>query len=280
MGRGKSPETLRIIETCQKILKAHNPMTLRQVFYQLVSRQIIENTEARYKAVSKILISARQEKIVPWEWIEDRLRIPRAVNMWRDLPDFAETAVRSYRRDVWPGQSAYIEVWLEKDALSGIFERQLDGYGVTLNVGRGYDGWTSIHNAADRFGSGEGGTILYFGDFDPSGENMFESLIERLAFFDCQPKLIKCALTLDDIERYNLPPAPAKKTDTRAAHFIAKYGNRTVELDALPLDVLKGRVIEEVESRLDLGALEHIREIEDTERKKLLDSMKSMREEG
>jgi len=87
----------------------------------------------------------------------------------------------------------------------------LADYGVTLNVGRGYDGWDSIHSAAARFGTGEGVTVLYYGDFDPSGEDMVRSLQERLAFFGCEPEIVKCALTLDDVHRYNLPPAFAKK---------------------------------------------------------------------
>jgi len=113
-------------------------------------------------------------------------------------------AAASFRLDVWERQPTYLEVWLEKDALSGIFEDVLHRYGVTLNVGRGYDGWDSIHNAADRLSDGD--TILYFGDFDPSGEDMVRSLRERLAFFGCNPTVVKCALTAEDIERYQLPP--------------------------------------------------------------------------
>ena len=83
--------------------------------------------------------------------------------MWNNLADFAETVRRAYRRDVWDTQPGYLEVWLEKDALSGIFEDVLQSYGVTLNVGRGFDGWSSIKNAADRYEDREDVTILYFG---------------------------------------------------------------------------------------------------------------------
>jgi hypothetical protein len=71
--------------------------------------------------------------------------------MYRDLRDFLGVVAYSSQRDVWPTQPAYVEVWLEKDALSGIFEQELRPYVVTLNVGRGYDGWDSIHHAADRY---------------------------------------------------------------------------------------------------------------------------------
>lgn len=181
--------------------------------------------------------------------------------MWADLSAFSDAALSSYRRDVWGGQVGYLEVWLEKDALSGIFERALNPYGVTLNVGRGYDSWSSIYEASERYGDGTV-TVLYFGDFDPSGEDMVRSLVDRLGFFDCYAPIEKVALTVEDIERYELPPNPAKRTDTRSAAFIARYGDQAVELDALPPDVLEGLIIAEVEARMNLEALEATKEQE------------------
>lgn len=187
--------------------------------------------------------------------------------MWSGLSDFSDTVCKGYRRDVWDYQPTYFEVWLEKDALSGIFEDLLNPYGVTLNVGRGYDGWDSIRNAAQRFNELDIPVgILYFGDFDPSGEDMVRSLKERLEFFECKPKIVKCALTFDDVTRYSLPPDFAKKTDTRAKDFIARYGDIAVELDALPGNVLRERLKEEVEARLDLSALNAVKELERDER--------------
>ena len=266
----KHAKTIRLVEIAKEALANEHPMTVRQVYYQLVSRQVIKNCRGSYQAVSNALVDARREGVIPWRWVEDRLRRPRRVSMWADLPDFAETCRNSYRRDVWPTQPNYLEVWLEKDALSGIFEGVLDSYGVTLNVGRGYDGWDSIHNAATRFReAARSVTVLYFGDFDPSGEDMHRSLIERLASFGCKPEVFKCALTRDDIDRYRLPPDFAKKTDTRARGFIAKNGDASVELDALPMNVLRDRLIEEVKSRMDLDALAAVKAMEEEERTRL-----------
>jgi Helix-turn-helix domain len=150
--------------------------------------------------------------IIPWEHIEDLLRRPRSASMWSGLADFAEMAARSYRRDVWETQPIRVEVWLEKDALSGIFEDVLDQHGVTLNVGRGFDGRDSIHNAARRLGNGD--VILYFGDCDPSGEDMVRSLRERLDDQGARPEIVKCALTIGDIEAYGLPADFTKASDT------------------------------------------------------------------
>jgi hypothetical protein len=260
-------KTLELIDAARAELEKYHPMTLRQVFYRLVSGLVLENTEASYKRLSRVLVLARQEGAIPWEWIEDRLREPRRVSMWAGLADFAETAARAYRRDVWATQPAYLEAWLEKDALSGVFGQVLEGYGVTLNVGRGYDSWTSICEAAGRLDDDT--TILYFGDFDPSGEDMVRSLAERLGFFGCWPEIVKVALTLEDIARYRLPPMPAKQSDSRAAAHIAKHGNVAVELDALPPPVLRERLEAAVRERLDLEALEAVKELEDKERESL-----------
>ena len=268
---GRQRKTQRIIEVAIEVLSEHSPMTVRQVYYQLVSRQVIENNRGQYQAVSKALVAARKEGLIPWSRIEDRLRRPRRVSMWNGLKHFADTACAAYRRIVWADQPEYIEVWLEKDALSGIFEEALRPYGVTLNVGRGFDGWDSIHNAAGRLSDYD--TILYFGDFDPSGEDMVRSLRVRLAFFDTEPEIIKCALTADDIRRYGLPTDFAKKTDTRSAAFIAKHGDVSVELDALPMDVLRERLVSEVEARMDLEALAETKAEEDAERERLREAL-------
>ena len=269
-------KTEQLIDAAVGILREHRPMTVRQVFYQLVSRQVIKNDRSQYSSVSRCLVNARKEGIIPWAWVEDRLRRPRCVSMWSGLAAFADTARRSYRRDVWETQPCYIEAWLEKDALAGIVEDVLDPYGVTLNVGRGYDGWDSIRNAAERFGDGKGKVILYLGDFDPSGEDMLCSLRGRLGFFHCEPEIVKCALTGDDILRYQLPPDPAKRTDTRSKRFIEKHGDLSVELDALPVDVLRDRLVGEVESRMDLAALAGVKVLEETERSTLVEALSSV----
>ncbi len=260
-------KTQEMIDAAYGVLSKGHLMTVRQVYYQLVAAHIIENNRGRYQAVSNALVDARKSGEIPWEWIEDRMRKPREVTMWDDLPEFIAAVRRSYRRDVWADQPHYLEAWLEKDALSGIFEDTLKPYGVTLNVGRGFDGWDSIKNAAERFGSGDGaGTreaaILYFGDFDPSGEAMVHSLRERLAFFGCEPEIIKCALTFEDISRYQLPPDFTKASDTRSKAFVEQWGDVAVELDALPVDVLRDRLVREVEVHMDLVVLEHTRHLE------------------
>lgn len=273
---GRHARTEAVLEAAVSVLGEHHPMTVRQAYYQLVSRQVLENNRSQYQALSRLLVDARREGVVPWEWLEDRTRRPRSVSMWDGLEEFAETARRAYRRNVWASQPQYLEVWLEKDALSGIFEVVLREYGVTLNVGRGYDGWDSIHKAAGRFQGLEVATILYFGDFDPSGEDMVRSLRERLGELGAEPEVIKCALTLEDVRRYNLPPDFAKVTDSRRKAFVAQFGDVSVELDALPMEVLRERVVTEVEARMDLDALAEVREAEERDLESLVQALSSV----
>lgn len=272
--RRTNEEVAAIKAVAYEELETANPMTLRQVHYRIVARAdtTYTNTPGDYKQLSKWLVQDRLSGAIPWEWIEDRTRKPRSVDMWGDLEEFIRAVRRSYRRDVWADQPDYLEVFVEKDALSAIFEGVLRPYGVTLNVGRGYSSWSSIKSAADRFD--EGGTILYFGDFDPSGEDMVRALEASLANPDLPnggsfPEVVKCALTFDDIETYSLPPDFTKTTDSRAAAFVEKHGDVAVELDALPVTELRDRIVREVEARMDSAALRRTRRAQREERRRL-----------
>ncbi len=263
-------KTLALIEEARSVLSEYNPMTLRQVYYQLVSRQVLENSRSSYQRLSRALVEARQQGLIPWEWIEDRVRRPREVGMWPDVADFLETIRHSYRKDVWESQPRYVEVWLEKDALSGIFEDITRAFGVTLVVGRGYNSWSAYYGAACRFADREKPiTILYFGDFDPSGEDMVRAMRDSLRFFETCPEIEKVALTRQDVADYNLPPDFTKKTDSRARAFIEKHGDLAVELDALSLPVLREKVGKAIAQNLDLDALAEARAEEALEREEL-----------
>lgn len=255
--------TKKLIDAAYVALQEENPMTLRQIYYQLVRKHIIGNNTGQYKRLSNALRKARHMGLIPWEWMEDRGRQPRAVGMWVDLIDFLDTVRDSYRKDIWENQPRYFEIWLEKDALSGIFSEITDEYGITLMVGRGYSSWSALKDAADRFRQVDKPvSIMYFGDFDPSGEDIARVLEDSLNELGSYPRVKKVALTYEDIQAHQLPPALAKKTDTRAKAFIEKYGDISVELDALPLKVLKARIRESIAQNLDLSELRRTREQE------------------
>jgi hypothetical protein len=251
-------------------------MTLRQVHYRLVSRDDIvhPNTENAYDTLSGWLRDDRLAGHIRWEWMEDRMRVARRWKGWVDPAEFLADVLGDYRRDLWQdeAQDHYVEVWLEKDALSGIFSSALERYRVVLNVGRGYDGWTSIKRAADRYNywqcvRGADSTVLYFGDFDPSGEDMHRSLIERLGTLGAHPEVIKIALTRDDAGC--LPGDVTKADDSRAPAFVAKYGDLAVELDALPVEELRARIRQGVEEHINMDALRASHRLEDEQRQEM-----------
>lgn len=273
--RRTNAEVEAVREAAREELAIGHPMTLRQVHYRLVSRDdvIHPNTVSAYDTLSRWLRDDRLAGVVPWEWMEDRLRQATEWDMWDDPATFLHGVRDKYFRNVWQDQSSYVEVWCEKDALSGIFSSVLGPYGVTLNVGRGYDGWSSIKRAAERyqlqrFERGmEEITVLYFGDFDPSGEDMHRSLQERFATLGVYPEIPKVALTPEDARV--LPGDVTKADDSRAAAFVAKYGDVAVELDALPVGELRRRIRTEVEERMDMEALAESNDVERTQRRNL-----------
>lgn len=127
-------KTKDLIQKAYDILNEIHPMTLRQVYYQLVAKQVIENNLNSYQSLSKKLVDARQQGLIPWDWMEDRTREPRRVSMWENLSDFADSVKYSYKKDTWLNQSMYFEIWLEKEALAEIFEDITREYGITLVV--------------------------------------------------------------------------------------------------------------------------------------------------
>jgi hypothetical protein len=206
--------------------------------------------------------------------MEDRLRVAKGWAGWDEPGAWAEDALEGYYRDPWQddAQDHYVEVWVEKDALAGIFAAALGRYRVVYNIGRGYDGWTSIKRAADRYRFqlseyGRESAVLYFGDFDPSGEDMVRSLIERLGVLGADPEVVKVALTHEDAR--HLPGDVTKADDIRADAFIEKYGDLAVELDALPVEDLRQRISGSVEAYMNMDALEESRRLERLQRERV-----------
>ncbi|NCO33061.1 MAG: hypothetical protein AUJ92_11625 [Armatimonadetes bacterium CG2_30_59_28] len=257
---GFQAKTLALIETVKGILGEYDiAITLRQLFYRLVAAHARENTQNSYKRLSKTLSKAREEGCIPWDAIEDRLRAPQGVQTWGNLRDFLESVRVSYSRDFAQSQPYRVEVWLEKDALASVFRRVLDEYRIILMVGRGYGSASFLHEAAVTYGEvlrqvNKPVKILYFGDFDPSGEDMVRDLRERLTRYGAEVDVEKVALTREDIEVYELPPDFTKKTDSRQKAFVAKWGDVAVELDALPPDILMTRIETSVLRYYDLEA--------------------------
>ena len=158
------------------ILKNDHPQTVRGIFYQAVSRGLVEKTEPEYKeTVCRLLGEMREAGELPFRWIADNTRWMRKPDTYGSLVDMLENSAAFYRRAIWQSQRDYIEIWLEKDALSGVFSDVTYEYDVPLMVTRGYPSITYIFEAAEEIDRiGKPTFIYYFGDRDPSGLNIFE----------------------------------------------------------------------------------------------------------
>jgi hypothetical protein len=226
------------------IQETQPPVTIRQLYYLLVGRGQIPNSEGAYRRVQQLIAWLRKNGIIPYSWITDRTRSPIDVSTWDDTADFLDTVRQAYRKSLWQSQPDYLEIWLEKDALSGVFSAITQTYQVRLMVGRGFSSISFLYEAAmDLANIKKPIHIYFFGDHDPSGRNIEAKVLESLKLHGINLRHFeRVAILAEDIKRYNLPPAPAKKKDPRYRSYVQRFGSVAVELDALPPDVLRERV--------------------------------------
>lgn len=231
-------------------------MTLRQVYYQLVSRNVIENSENSYKALSSMLTRARMGGLLDWDIILDRTRMLRGFPTYTDPQQFLKQRATGYHLDRWETQKTRVEVWVEKDALIDIVGQAAAKWHCDYFSCRGYVSATSMKEAAERFQryerQGVDVIVLHLGDHDPSGVNMSFDMERRLTRMGVTNfKLHRIALSMAQVKRYDLPPNPTKLTDTRAKSYIDRYGTSCWELDALPPDVLNALIVKNILKYLD-----------------------------
>ena len=240
-----SQDTLRIIEQSRFVLKDEHPMTLRQLFYRLVSIQVLENTQAHYQKLSRVLTKGREMRFIPFEWMTDRSRAQYKPSMWENPKEFIKIVKESYRKDYWELQPTHVEVWSEKDAIVGTIQETTDHYGVIIRANRGFTSTTKVHEIAEYFRklSDKSINVFYLGDHDPSGITIQEELYSRLKEYGTPYfEMTRLAIHKADIELFNLPPLRIKDSDTRAKKFRQNYGEDCVELDALPPNELRNRI--------------------------------------
>lgn len=264
-------------EGLHQIISDNRPMTVRQVFYQAVSRGLIDKTEAEYKGtICRLLADMRRDGTLPFGWLADNTRWMRKPTTHKSLAAALDRTQRFYRRDVWAEQDVYVEIWLEKDALSGVLYEVTGEWDVPLMVTRGYPSLTFLHSAAEDIDSENRPAFLYyFGDHDPSGKDIprvVEKTLRELAP-EADLTFEVVAVTEDQIAEYDLPTRPTKKSDTRNKAFEGE----SVEVDALPPSILKQLCEECVTQHVDHYQYEQMKIIEEAERTTLqtiIDSMK------
>lgn len=258
-------------------------VTVRQLYYRLVA-QGYENSLKAYKRVVAVTGDARWEGSMDFDAFEDRDRRMTCTTDWEDtdLDSVVENAVEqveawmsSYRLNRWSNQPLYVEVWIEKKALEGVFSLPCQLARVGLFPCKGYPSLTSLYEAAQRFqkatDAGKSCVILYWGDYDCSGEDIPRNIAESLERLGAEVEVRRCALTEEMVREMGLPAAPTKQTDSRAA---AWDGHGQVELDAVDPAILKKMVKDAIAGVFDNDKYAELEKREDEERKKFQVRMK------
>jgi len=220
-------------ESLLEIVEENKPMTVRQLFYQMVTKQLIDKTEKAYDTVGRLATQMRRSGELPYSWLADSTRWMRKPASHNSLESFLEEQQTFYRRDLWQDQDAYVEIWLEKDALAGVLMEATRKWDVPLMVCRGYASLSFLNSAAETIRDVNKPTFLYyFGDCDPSGRDIPRaveaSLREMAPGADITFEVV--AVTDQQIEEMNLLTRPTKSTDSRAKNFVGE----SVEVDAIP----------------------------------------------
>lgn len=277
-----------IIEIVNEYAEEGYILTLRQLHYQLVGKNWIINHDTAYKKLGNILDDCRYSGVIDWTAIEDRGRVPHLLYSVDGVEDALQDTVDQYRRNRQEGQTNHVELWTEKDALSGILKRTTEKYHIQLVVNKGYTSSSAIYNAYQRIiencRNSEFTTILYFGDHDPSGLDMVRDITDRLTLMVEKGNyelvasdifaIIHIGLTMEQIKKHKLSPNPTKLTDSRSANYVKKFGKTCWEVDALRPQILTAIVEAHIKKQIDMDTYNQLMEDEanDIERlKKMID---------
>jgi len=217
-------------------------LTLRSLHYRLVANGMT-NDVSHYKKVVNAMIEARWNGDVQFDAFKDHERESMGYTDYKET-DVNTSVIQakeqikiwatSYRKNRWENQPVYPEIFIEKKALQGVFERPCRQWDVALNPCKGYPSLTFLHDAKNRFETaefeGKKPIILYFGDYDCSGEDIPRSIGENLKRMGVDVEIKRIALMEHQVIEWMLPPAPTKVSDTRSAKW---DGLGQVELDAV-----------------------------------------------
>lgn len=282
--------TWELIDACNGIIdeyqEAGYKLTLRQLYYQLVARAVLdENSMRAYNRVKTTLSDARLAGYVDWEAIEDRTRNLETFPSWASPAEIVGVAAKQYREDIWLNQPYHIEVWVEKEALAGVIAQACTKYRVGHLSCRGYMSQSEQYAAAQRFyeinqNQGKHCVVIHLGDHDPSGMDMTRDNQERLGLLSYHSDCVdvhRIALNMNQIDELQPPPNPAKFTDSRCEGYVAKYGYSSWELDALEPTYLNRIINEKIETFIDSDAMQEALEQEKHNRAILKDVVDNLK---
>lgn len=269
-------------------------MTLRQLYYALVSAGAIPKVEAAYGRLKRVMRDLREDGTVPWSWLVDHTRSVFQPRTFDGVEGLLADSARFYRRDLMRSQPVAIQLWAESDSIGSVIAQTADGYCVPTFIGRGYSArgylWAAARDAVAAHDRGKKVHILHVGDHDPSGEDIFRDVVDTLRLYAMSCDLgrsvatardllawsgetpqdstgwlsfERLALTADQVDEYDLPVRPPKASDARTASFT---GRGAVEVEALPVEALLAIVDTAITDRIDPDALRVAKVAEESER--------------
>lgn len=246
-----------------------HPLSVRGVFYRVMSAGVVEKTEKAYSAVQREVLKLRRTGALPYEWIADGTRWHLKSPSWDCVEDALDDAASSYRRALWNDQDVYVEVWSEKEAICSIVSPVTNKWDVPLMIARGFASESFLWSTASEIRDVGKPTVVYnLGDHDPSGVAAWQHVQHQLRRFAPQVDIVfeRIAVTPEQIVELALPTRPTKKSDSRSKTFIGE----SVEVDAIPTVVLKQLVTTAIERHIDPVQLAVTRQVEQQERAGLL----------
>lgn len=278
-------KTSDILEHVQKIIDSYEiPLSVRQIFYRLVSMGVIKNTHNQYRRVSTIVTNGRYTGHIDWDKVIDDTRAVYKTADWNDINDAIKNTLEDYRRDRWGDSDYYIELWVEKRTMTNLFYSVTNSYDVRLVVGGGFNSATAIWEAFKRlavkqFEDKKKIVILYFGDLDPSGWFMSNDVEKRLKEFDLNFTMERVILNYEHVQKYNLPKSykvmvkyekeisNKLEKDPRSKFFYDSFGELfQVEFEAIDPGVVTEHIRDSIEKYLNKEDYQRIVEIEDIEK--------------
>lgn len=267
-GRGKAKATMEQIETCLEILREIQPATVRAVCYRLFTMGLIPDMGKNSTSqVSRNLVWAREQGLLPWDWVVDETREAERTQTWANPDQIIVAAVHGYRRDYWQDQSCRVEVWSEKGTVRGTLAPVLNEFGVTFRVMHGFASATAVNDIAEMSNESDKPLIaLYAGDFDPSGRYMSDvDLPQRIERYGGNVEIHRVALMSKDTLGLPHFSVESKTGDARYSWFVENYGSRCWELDAMSPPLLRKRVRDAIVARIDVDSWNHALIVEQAE---------------
>lgn len=213
-------------------------LTLRQLYYQFVARGLLPNTVHNYNRLGGIVSDARLAGLLSWVAIEDRTRNLMGLHTYVSPAAAVKIVAADYRIDAWADQPFRPEVWIEKEALTGVIGSICNQLRVDFFACKGYNSqseqWRAGRRMAKYVSKGQRPIVFHLGDHDPSGIDMTRDNQERLSLFAGVPiQVQRIALSMPQVEDLQPPPNPAKMTDSRYGTYREQFGEESWELDAL-----------------------------------------------